>query len=76
MNIYECERLARDLGYDRAKFTAIFPAGPFECQWLDAYMGIFKVDAEGMRDGFVMVKEMAEMFPNLECIDLRVEEDV
>lgn len=73
MDIYECERKAKDIGYNTAKFTAQFPAGEFECQWIDAYMGLFKVDADGMRDGFCTVRDFAEQFPTAEYSNLRVE---
>lgn len=71
MNIYKCEREAQKIGFDSAKFTAKFPAGEFECQWLDAYMGLFKVFALG--DGFVTSKQMDDQFPDFECYNLRVE---
>ena len=65
MNLYQNQEKAKEIGFDKAKFTAFFPAGPIECQWLDAYMGLLKVDAEGMRDGFVMTKQIDEAFPDL-----------
>lgn len=65
MNLYQCQEKAKDIGYDSAKFVAIFPSGPIECQWLDAYMGLLKVDADGLRDSFVMARNIDEMFPDL-----------
>ena len=69
MNIYECERIAKEIGFDKAKFVAVFPCGPVECQWLDAYMGMFKADIDGLRDGFLMTKQIADEYPNLYCSD-------
>ncbi len=65
MNIYQCERLAKERGFDSMKFTAFFPAGPKVCTWLDAYFGIFQIDGT---DGFVMAREVDERFPDLQCI--------
>lgn len=70
MDIYECERLAKESGFDSATFTAHFPAGSFQCKWIDAYMGLFMVDAEGMRDGFVTSRSMDDMFPGFQCSNL------
>lgn len=73
MDIYECEREAQKIGFDSAKFKARFPAGVFDCRWLDAYMGLFIVDVEGMRDGFVTTSSMAEQFTDMECFDLKAD---
>jgi len=74
MNLYQCQEKAKDVGFDKAVFFAEFPSGLLECQWLDAYMGLFKIDAEGMRDGFVTVKQIDEQFPKLECTEPYVDE--
>lgn len=71
MDIFECERNAQEIGFDSAVFDADFPAGTFKCKWLDAYMGIFTIDADGMRDGFVMVRDISQQFPGLVCRNLR-----
>ena len=65
MNLYQCQEWAKDNGFDKAKFIALFPSGPTECQWLDAYMGLLQIDKLG--DGFVMVKQIDKMFPDLHC---------
>lgn len=62
MNIYQAQKTAKRDGYDSAEFIAHFPAGPKECKWLDAYLGLFRV--EGM-DGFVTVNDIDDMFPDL-----------
>ena len=76
MNIFQCQHKAEDIGFDKAKFVALFPCGPVVCQWLDAYMGLFKADMEGLRDGFLMVNDIDEQFPNLICSDPYVEEEL
>jgi len=74
MNLYQCQEKAKDVGFDNAKFFAAFPAGHIECQWLDAYTGLLKIDMDGLRDGFVMTKQIDEMFPDLQCSDLWIDE--
>lgn len=69
MNLSQCEAKAQKIGFDKAKFVAMFPCGPVECQWLDAYMGLFKADVDGLRDGFLMTKDIEEQFPDLSCTD-------
>ena len=74
MNLYQCESKAKEIGFDKAKFVAMFPCGPVECQWLDAYFGMFKADVDGLRDGFLMVSEIDKKYPNLLCSEPYVEE--
>lgn len=74
MNLYQCEAKAQEIGFDKAKFVALFPCGPVECQWLDAYMGMFKADVDGLRDGFLMTRQVDEQFPDLYCSEPYVEE--
>lgn len=74
MNLYQCEAKAKDIGYDKAKFTAMFPCGPVQCQWVDAYMGLLTVDVDGLRDGFLMTKQIDERYPDLFCSEPYVEE--
>lgn len=69
MNLYQCQEKAKDEGYDTAKFIAFFPCGPVECQWLDAYMGVFKINKPGLDDGFVMVKQIDKEYPELVCTE-------
>lgn len=72
MNLYQCQEKAKDIGFDKAVFEAKFPSGTFNCTWRDAYFGMFTVDAPGMDDGFLMVKQIDKMFPQLECANLHV----
>lgn len=69
MNLRECEEKAQEIGFDSAKFVAIFPCGPIECKWLDAYMGLFTADKDGLRDGFLMTHDIMKQFPGLYCSD-------
>lgn len=73
MNLRQCEKMAKDIGFDKAKFTAIFPIGVIECQWIDAYMGLFKIDFDGLRDGFVTTDQIDNEYPNLICTTPYVE---
>ena len=73
MNINQCEKKAQEIGYDRAKFVAVFPRGPVECQWLDAYMGILQVNVDGLRDRFIMTSQIDEEYPDLYCSEPFVE---
>ena len=74
MNIYQCEEKAKDIGFDKAKFVAFFPAGPKKCKWLDAYMGLLEVDADGLRGSFLTTKQVDQMFPELITSEPYVEE--
>lgn len=75
MNLHQCEKMAQEIGFDKAKFVALFPAGPIVCQWLDAYMGILKIDKDGLREGFLFTPQLDEMFPNLYCSAPYVEDE-
>ena len=74
MNLYQCQEKAKKDGFDSAKFWAMFPAGPVECMWLDAYMGLFNINYDGLEDSFVTVRQIDEKFPNLICSDLFFED--
>lgn len=67
----EFQQFAKSNGYDRLAFMALFPSGPRRCQWLDAYMGLVKIDGE---DGFVMVRDLQDALPGTVCITLTEEE--
>jgi hypothetical protein len=57
MDIYECERRAKDDGaFDKATFDILGPNGAIKCRWLDAYFGLLQ--AEG-QEGFWTVKDVA-----------------
>lgn len=74
MNLYQCQEKAKKIGHDKAKFIALFPNGPVVCQWLDAYMGMFTMGIEGF-DGFVMTKQIDEMYPDLIVSEPYIEDD-
>jgi len=61
-----CQREAEDKGFDSMEFIAIFPAGPTNCKWLDAYMGLFRVDHEDLKEGFLVANDYA----GVACISL------
>ena len=73
MNLHQCEKWAQDSGFDKAEFYADFPAGRQKCRWLDAYFGMFEVP--GVAEGFLMVKDVDEVFPNLVCEPIKKEND-
>lgn len=75
MNLYQCQNKAKEVGFDRAKFLAVFPSGPVMCQWIDAYFGFFKIDKDGLRDGFVTVQMIDKQFPDLQCSDPYIEDE-
>ena len=72
MNLYQCQKWAENNGFDSAEFYADFPAGRKKCRWLDAYFGMFEIP--GLTDGFMMVKDVDKMFPDLECTPIETEE--
>lgn len=65
MNLYQCEAYAQKNGFDTVMFEADFPVGTKKCKWIDAYFGFFEV--EGLGEGFVMTRDIDEMFPDLVC---------
>ncbi len=67
MNLYQCQEKAKDVGFDSSEFYAMFPCGPVRCKWIDAYMGFLKIYMKGMNDGFLMVKDIDEKYPDLKC---------
>lgn len=69
MNLYQCEEKAKQIGFDKARFVAVFPCGPVQCQWLDAYFGLFKADVDGLREGFLTTKQIDELYPDLYCTE-------
>ena len=76
MNLYQCQRKAEKIGFDKAKFFAVFPVGLVKCQWIDAYVGIFKVDADKLGDGFVTIDRIDQEFPDLQCTDPYIDESI
>lgn len=72
MNIYQCQQKAKEIGFDKAQFVAIFPAGPKLCKWLDAYFGMIQIPELG--DGFVTAESLDEEFPDLLCSEPIVED--
>lgn len=71
-NLHQEQRRAKSAGFDKAKFLALFPSGPRQCTWLDAYMGLFRIDG---LEGFVAVNSIDAQLPDLQCIPLSEAED-
>jgi hypothetical protein len=67
LNLYQCAEKAKEIGYDKAQFVAVFPVGPVNCQWLDAYMGLFKIFYKDLDKGFVTISEIDKEYPDLIC---------
>jgi len=67
MNIYQCQAKAEEIGFDKAKFTAEFPVGTVECEWVDAYFGLLKADVAGLKGKTIAVAQIDQMFPELIC---------
>jgi hypothetical protein len=70
MNIYECEKLAQEKGFDSMEFLCHLPVGWVNCKWLDAHMGLIRVDFDGLRDGFITTRDLVSIDPNAVCIPL------
>lgn len=66
IDIHKCERLAKELGGNPA-FFAEFPIGRKRCEWIDPYLGFVRIDTPEMRDKFMTVGQLEEMFPGLKC---------
>ena len=73
MNLYQCQKWAETNGFDSCEFYADFPIGKKKCRWLDAYFGMFQIPE--IDDGFMMVKDIDKMFPNLICKPIEVKND-
>lgn len=43
MDLYECERRAKEEGFETATFDLNTPGGVKKCRWLDAYFGLFEI---------------------------------
>lgn len=66
MNLMDCEALAQEKGFDSMEFIAMFPAGPINCKWLDAYMGLFIVNHDELKGKFLKTGD----FPDIICVPL------
>lgn len=74
MDILRCQHLAKEQGFDNARFKMRIPGQEkhAQCRWIDAYFGLFTFDG---LDGFVTVSDMDSRFPGLECFDFEVQEE-
>ena len=62
-NILQCQKIAKEIGFDKCEFDLVGPKDRLHCNWLDAYMGIFQIKGQ---DGFVMVRDFA-LLPDVYC---------
>jgi hypothetical protein len=59
MTFAQCERKAKDIGYDSATFDICAPNGKrIGAKWLDAYFGLFMVDGS---NGFCRAEQFEDM---------------
>ena len=75
ISLVECERLAQDKGFDSMRFIAMFPNGPKNCQWIDAYFGFFKIDGVTDDKSFVTTIQIQDAVGRVMCVPLLDEED-
>lgn len=55
LTINQCQTLAKNNGFDSMQFYLHGPKGKLKAKWIDAYMGLFKVDKE---EGFITIKQI------------------
>ena len=48
MSILQCQQLAKMAGYNSCTFDLVGPKARVQCEWIDAYMGIFRIENEGL----------------------------
>lgn len=70
MTIHQCEELAKKFD-GKTEFDLCGPKGKKRAEWLDPWMGLFKIEGS---DGFVMVSDFAFM-SDLWCENLRPVEE-
>lgn len=63
MNILQCQALAKKIGFDSTAFDLVGPKGRMKAKWIDAYLGLFKVEGQ---NGFIMVNDV-QLIPDLYC---------
>ena len=67
ISLCEACNLARDMVLDlsprqKIEFDLVGPTGRKRCSWLDPYLNLFQIEGE---EGFVMVKDVVNMFPEV-----------
>ena len=66
MNIYECERYAKENMDSDTRFILLLRnESPKSCKWIDAHFGSFAIEGE---NGFLMSYQVQKMTPNHECV--------
>ena len=72
MRILELQKYAEDNGFDSVRFKFVGPTGKtVTCQWLDAYMGLFKIDGV---NGFITVNSFINNF-GIDTIEFEIIEN-
>ena len=61
MDMLGCQKEAKDVGFNSMEFIAMFPAGPVNCKWLDAYMGLFQVDHPELKGRFLVASDYTDI---------------
>lgn len=69
MNLFECQELAKTIGYDSTTFDLCFPKGKISCRWLDAYLGLFKKEHS---KGFMVANDFKGTIENMWCENIQV----
>ena len=72
LTIHQCEQIAKDLGFDKLKFDLVGPLGRKPAQWLDAYMGLFRLEEDP--DHFIQVSQVSSAL-DLWCENVRLPEE-
>jgi hypothetical protein len=67
LSMFQCQNLAKKIGFDSATFNLCGPKGQIPCIWLDAYMGIFATKDDP--DHFMMVSQF-QYNSDVWCTDL------
>jgi len=69
-SIHDLEYYAKDEGFDSLEFTIHGLDRTLKAKWLDAYMGLFKIEGQ---DGFHMVNDWHEQMEGM-GLSYKVEE--
>jgi hypothetical protein len=66
MSILQCQEAAKKFGFDSVTFDLCGPKGKVKAKWLDAYMGMFKIEGQ---DGFI-ISQQIQFSPDTWCENL------
>lgn len=68
--ISQCQKIAKDNGFDSLQFDLVGPTGTLHCRWLDAYFGMF-VEIGKESNGFMRTNTFI-MHDEIHCENLIV----